>query len=151
MPPVFEKDNVMPVPLFDLGKVTVSPAALEALETNPDDLTMLLERHVTGDWPELDGFARTVNEQAIFGGGAYPDQAHAEQRAAAVYLYGIDPARADNDGGDQCSIEKLPSCHGKRAFPGAITRTRRKRRDVAPCAYRNSKRHFSAGLSGAQP
>lgn len=59
----------MPVPLFDLGKVAVSPTALEALETNPEDLATLLDQHGTGDWPELDGFARTVNEQAIFGGG----------------------------------------------------------------------------------
>ncbi len=42
---------VIPGPKFPLGRVVMTPAAMQAL--TPDDVIFALRRHVTGDWGDV--------------------------------------------------------------------------------------------------
>jgi hypothetical protein len=57
------------VTLFSLGQVVVTPGALDALETEGIQPTVLLERHETGDWGELDTDDWKANDDALKTGG----------------------------------------------------------------------------------
>lgn len=48
---------------FSLGEVVITPNALEKL--NPDDILKALNRHVLGDWGELDEEDRLENEHSL--------------------------------------------------------------------------------------
>jgi hypothetical protein len=48
---------------FQLGRVVITPAALEALDT--EDVVAAMRRHVTGDWGELDEHDRAENELSL--------------------------------------------------------------------------------------
>jgi hypothetical protein len=50
---------------FHLGQVVATPAALAALEQSGDNPGVLLKRHVTGDWGELDEHDRAENERSV--------------------------------------------------------------------------------------
>ena len=56
-------------PLFKLGQVVATPAALEALDKAGQQPWQLLVRHVQGDWGELDAEDRQANERAVKDGG----------------------------------------------------------------------------------
>lgn len=51
---------------FPLGQVVITPNALEKL--NADDILHALNRHVAGDWGELDDEDRQANDSALLGG-----------------------------------------------------------------------------------
>lgn len=61
------------LPLFPLGQVVGTPAAIQAMArtqlptAEPVGLE-LLKRHVTGDWEQLDPFDRRANHQAVANG-----------------------------------------------------------------------------------
>lgn len=55
-------------PKFTLGKVVATPGALEALMTSGQSATEFLNRHVSGDWGELDPEDQQANEQALIDG-----------------------------------------------------------------------------------
>jgi hypothetical protein len=63
---------------FSLGVVNVSPAAMEALFRNGENLTGLLQRHVSGDFGVMCYDDKQVNEKSIREGGrvlsSYPLQ-----------------------------------------------------------------------------
>lgn len=40
-------------PRFPLGRLVITPGALEALRTNRQSLTALLVRHASGDWGDV--------------------------------------------------------------------------------------------------
>lgn len=63
-------------PLFDLGQVVATPAALEALRDAATDASELLHRHERGDWGDLDAEDRAVNRKALLWG----------QRLLSVYV-----------------------------------------------------------------
>jgi len=69
------------VPLFSLGTVCATPAALETLHTCNVLFTDLVARHVTGDWGVLSEADAVRNETALEQGGRLlsvyplPDQA----------------------------------------------------------------------------
>jgi hypothetical protein len=48
---------------FPLGRLVITPAALEALDSQ--DVTAAIRRHVTGDWGELDEEDRRENELSL--------------------------------------------------------------------------------------
>jgi hypothetical protein len=50
---------------FALGRIVATPGALEALEQSGQDVDVLLTRHVTGDWGELDEHDRQENEFSV--------------------------------------------------------------------------------------
>ena len=54
-----------PRPLFPLGEIVATPGALEALEQAGQTATEFLQRHVTGDFGDVDEADRQQNEQAI--------------------------------------------------------------------------------------
>ena len=57
-----------PVPLFPLGMVVATPAALSTLLELGASPATLLARHVSGDWGDLDADDRSANEQALGNG-----------------------------------------------------------------------------------
>lgn len=56
----------MPRPLFQLGQVVATPGALEALAgQSPSDL---LDRHIRGDWGDVDAEDAQANDDAVAAG-----------------------------------------------------------------------------------
>ncbi len=51
--------------LFSLGLVVATPGALELLGATQTEAVVLLSRHVTGDWGEVDAHDRRANNQAL--------------------------------------------------------------------------------------
>ena len=51
---------------FPLGQVVITPTALEKL--NSDDILNALNRHIVGDWGELDDEDRQTNDAALQAG-----------------------------------------------------------------------------------
>ena len=54
--------------LFPLGHIVATPAALAALEAAGELPAAYLNRHVTGDWGEVDHADWKANDQAVRGG-----------------------------------------------------------------------------------
>ena len=52
-------------PLFPLGQVVATPGALAALEDADQEPVEFLQRHITGDWGQLDEHDRNENELAL--------------------------------------------------------------------------------------
>lgn len=53
---------------FALGHVVATPAALELLSQHGTNPANLLERHVTGDWGDLDASDKQANDAAVAAG-----------------------------------------------------------------------------------
>ncbi len=51
--------------LFNLGQLVATPGALAAIEESGDSLVTYLNRHVTGDWGELDAHDQKENDLGI--------------------------------------------------------------------------------------
>ncbi len=50
---------------FPLGKVVATPGALQLLDDSGEDPLLLLARHQSGDWGELDPHDRRENELSL--------------------------------------------------------------------------------------
>lgn len=50
---------------FPLGRIVTTPGALWLLEENGEDPVLLLARHQSGDWGELDSHDRRENERSL--------------------------------------------------------------------------------------
>ena len=59
---------VVTSPLFELGAVTATPAALEAIRRSGQSYWAFLSRHLAGDWGEVDAGDKTANDQAVAAG-----------------------------------------------------------------------------------
>ena len=55
-------------PLFDLGQVVATPGALDALRDAGQTPGEFLNRHITGDWGDLDEEDRQSNDTALTDG-----------------------------------------------------------------------------------
>lgn len=55
--------------LFPLGRVVATPGALKLLEESQVDPSLLLNRHVSGDWGDLCEEDVAQNNQAVSGEG----------------------------------------------------------------------------------
>ena len=55
----------MKKPLFDLGQVVSTPGALDAFREAEQHPVEFLQRHVTGDWGELDDHDIKENEFSV--------------------------------------------------------------------------------------
>ncbi len=51
--------------LFGLGQLVATPGALSAIEASGDSLVGYLNRHVTGDWGDLDEHDRKENDLGL--------------------------------------------------------------------------------------
>ena len=60
--------NAMPTTKFPLGAVVATPAALQALEESGQTPAFFLDRHVAGDWGEVDAEDWQSNDQALVDG-----------------------------------------------------------------------------------
>jgi len=52
-------------PLFQLGQIVATPAALALLEKHGMQPATLLHRHVHGDWGDMDKHDRAANDAAL--------------------------------------------------------------------------------------
>jgi hypothetical protein len=55
-------------PLFPLGAIVATPGALEAFQTSGEEPATYLDRHVSGDWGELDPHDKAQNDRGVEGG-----------------------------------------------------------------------------------
>ena len=58
----------MKKPLFNLGRIYSTPGAFEALMRNESTGKELFERHLSGDWGDLDDEDKQANDEAIQSG-----------------------------------------------------------------------------------
>src|SRR5262245_12921058 len=57
--------NQMKQPLFELGQLAATPAALEALINSGERAETFLRRHLSGDWGEISADDAEENELAL--------------------------------------------------------------------------------------
>ena len=57
--------NALPKILFPLGTIVATPKALDAIRHAKETPMHLLQRHMTGDWGELDEEDRKENELSV--------------------------------------------------------------------------------------
>ena len=50
---------------FRLGQIVATPGALEALQRSSQDPLFFLERHVLGDWGEVDAEDGKLNDESV--------------------------------------------------------------------------------------
>jgi hypothetical protein len=53
---------------FSLGKIVATPGALRALEESGQTPEFFLDRHVQGDWGEVDAGDKALNDEALASG-----------------------------------------------------------------------------------
>jgi hypothetical protein len=53
---------------FSIGKTLATPAALTALEESGQSANLFLDRHVQGDWGEVDAADQQANDDALISG-----------------------------------------------------------------------------------
>lgn len=51
--------------LFDLGRIVATPGAIKAMEAAGVSAADLLQRHVAGDWGEVDSEDKATNDRAV--------------------------------------------------------------------------------------
>ena len=54
---------------FCPGRVVATPGALDALEVSGQDAGFFLDKHLSGDWGEVDTEDQMANDQALTDGG----------------------------------------------------------------------------------
>ena len=55
-------------PKFQLGQTLATPGALKALEESGQSPAFFLDRHLAGDWGEVDAEDKRANDQALVDG-----------------------------------------------------------------------------------
>ena len=53
---------------FQLGQIVATPAALEAIQDAGQSPDFFLDKHVQGDWGEVDDEDKAANDQALIDG-----------------------------------------------------------------------------------
>lgn len=100
-----EKRRLLNKPLFGLGRLLATPAAMNVLMETKCHPAELLQRHQFGDWGELCMADKAANDQALVCGG----------RLLSLYLVGglrvylITEAVNDETQRRECSTVLLPS------------------------------------------
>lgn len=56
-------------PLFSLGKIVATPGALAAFKVAGESPTILLDRHIRGDWGDCNAEDSEANDRAVIDGG----------------------------------------------------------------------------------
>jgi hypothetical protein len=55
-------------PLFPLGRIISTPGVLEAFQKSGEEPATYIDRHVCGDWGELDPHDKALNDRGVDGG-----------------------------------------------------------------------------------
>jgi hypothetical protein len=58
----------MTKPKFNLGRVVATPGALQALQDSAQSPSFFLEKHLAGDWGEVDADDQRANDEALVNG-----------------------------------------------------------------------------------
>jgi hypothetical protein len=54
-----------PRPRFALGGMRITPFATDALQKSGDNVALLIRRHMSGDWGDLDDYDKTQNDEGV--------------------------------------------------------------------------------------
>ncbi len=95
----------MAKPKFSLGRLLATPAALRAMEEAGQSPGYFLERHIAGDWGEVDEEDKRANDQALVDGSRILS---AYRTLKGVRIWIITEA-ADDEGRRAASTAILPS------------------------------------------
>ncbi len=57
--------NLPKNPLFKLGRLLMTPGAMEELQASGESPWTFLARHMTGDWGEVDAEDKALNDAAV--------------------------------------------------------------------------------------
>ena len=90
---------------FTLGKTLSTPAALEAIEESNQTVLEFLQRHLLGDWGDLDDEDKAMNDQALIDGSRILS---AYTTKSGVRIWIITEAE-DEDGNRAATTILLPS------------------------------------------
>jgi hypothetical protein len=96
-------------PLFELGQVVGTPAALKAIEDSGDEMGDFLTRHAFGDWGSVFDEERERNNLAVRTGG----QLVSEYRTSNGVKIRVITAAADAVGHRPMTTILLPGEHQK--------------------------------------
>ena len=91
-------------PLFELGQVVATPAALKAIEDSGEETGDFLTRHAFGDWGSVFNEERERNDSAVKTGG----RIMSEYRTGNGIKIWIITAAADASGRRQTTTILLP-------------------------------------------
>jgi hypothetical protein len=91
--------------LFELGHCVATPGALKAIEDAGDDFNVLLMRHASGDYGDLDDYDKRLNALAIQDGSRILSAYHTSRKEK---IYIITEAQ-DDDGRREYTTILLPS------------------------------------------
>lgn len=92
-------------PLFELGVVVVTPAALKVIKESGDELDDYLGRHVRGDWGSVFAQEQRRNDEAIDSG----ERISSEFRAGNGIKIWVVTDAADSSGRRSRTTILLPS------------------------------------------
>ena len=56
-------------PLFYLGQLVATPGAIDLMDASNVPVTDLIQRHMIGDWGDLDDEDKRMNDHAVAQGG----------------------------------------------------------------------------------
>ena len=59
------ENYIVDKPLFPLGQLVATPGGAEALANNGSPIVQILQRHVSGDWGDLDEEDKRANDRAV--------------------------------------------------------------------------------------
>ena len=91
---------------FSPGQVVVAtPGAIEALAESGQDAEFFLEKHLSGDWGEVNAEDRRANDQALLDGGRLLSS---YRTLKGVVIWGLTEAEGD-DGKRASTCLTLPS------------------------------------------
>jgi hypothetical protein len=100
-----ERRRLLGKPLFGLGRLLATPAALELLTTAQHHPARLLQRHQCGDWGELGMQDKAAQDQALITGG----RLLSVYRVADVRIYVLTEAVNEGTQRRECTTTLLPS------------------------------------------
>jgi len=100
-----KEENVMLKPKFPLGQLVATPGALQALEESGQSPGFFLDRHVQGDWGQVNDDDKRANDQALVDGSRILS---AYRTLKGVKIWIITEA-ADDEGRRSSTTALLPS------------------------------------------
>jgi len=95
----------IPEPLFELGRVVATEAALQSIKDSGQEVDGFLNRHVHGDWGILSEMDAMKNDEALATG----DRIFSTYRTDNGTKFWIITEPADDDGDRQLTTILLPS------------------------------------------
>lgn len=72
---------MMKISKFKLGKILITPGALEALKKTGQSPQLFLQKHLSGDWGNLCPEDKKLNDEAV----AYEGKSDRQQRVLSSY------------------------------------------------------------------